>query len=98
MLFTDEQAARYAAATHAMQSGVAYDQGGGSADGSPKHLRVGVNSALVETSVLARLLVEKGVVSAHEYAEALIAGMEAEVRRYQALLSDRHGGAQVSLA
>lgn len=97
-MFTDDQSRRYAAATHAMQSGVAADQASGSADGSPKHLRVGVNSALVETSALARLLIDKGVFSQHEYAEAVIGSMEQEVSRYQALLSDKHNGARIELA
>ena len=35
----------------------------------------------------------KGIVSADEYAEAIVAGMEAEVLRYQQLLSDRYGKA-----
>ena len=98
MEMTEDQKVRYHAACHAMQSGVSYDHGGGSQDGSPKHLRVGVNCALVETSVLARLLVAKGIVTEHEYAEALIAGMEEEVRSYEKRLAERYGGASVKLS
>ncbi len=51
---------RYDAACHAMQSGVAADHQGGSDDGSPKHLRVGVNSALVSVAATGRLLIGQG--------------------------------------
>jgi hypothetical protein len=91
MIFTPEQRARYEAAAHAMQSGVAADQGSADHSDNSKHLRVGINSALVETSALGNLLMAKGIVAAEEYAEAIIAGMEAEVLRYQELLSKRLG-------
>lgn len=96
-MFNEDQDRRYRAAAHAMQSGVAYDQGQGSQDGSPKHLRVGVNSAMVETSAIARLLVAKGIVTEEEYAEAIVAGMEAEAKRYEAELTARYG-VKVTLA
>lgn len=85
---------RYADAAHAMQSGVKADmetdtrsQGAT----TPKHLRVGVNSALVDSAALAWLLVSKGVITEDEYLDALASGMEREARRYEALLSERHG-------
>lgn len=92
MIFSDDQRRRYEAAAHAMQSGVAADQSSGGRE-SHKHLRVGINSAMVETSAIGQLLMAKGIVSADEYAEAIVAGMEAEVLRYQQLLSDRYGKA-----
>lgn len=87
---------RYSAACHAMQSGVR-----GMMDveadhqqkdpmtwtHSPKHLRVGVNSALVDNAALAKLLVSKGVITELELWQALVDGMEAEVRRYEEELS-----------
>lgn len=89
--------ARYLAACHAMQSGVAAEMEIGSEDTSPKHLRVGVNSALCDQAALVRLLVEKGIVTEEEYAAAVTAEMEREVARYEERLSEHHG-VRVTLA
>lgn len=87
---TVEQAKRrYHAAAHAMQSGVAFDPTSKSLE--PKHLRVGVNSAMVETSAIAGLLMEKGIISEAEWYAALADGMEAEAKRYADELSKQHG-------
>src|ERR1700690_1094645 len=59
----------YEEACNAMQVGVGLEQG--AQDETPKHLRVGVNSALCDTSALAGLLVKKGIISADEYEEAI---------------------------
>ncbi len=80
---------RYAAACHAMQTGVAMTMernGGVGGDTSPKHLRVGVNSALVTDTALAKLLIGKGIITRAEYFESLADEMEAEVQRYRAEL------------
>jgi hypothetical protein len=90
-MFTPEQSARYERAAHAMQSGVALDQQFGSPDGTPKHLRVGINSALVETSALGGLLVAKGIVTEEEYAEAIVTAMEREVASYEQRLKAKTG-------
>lgn len=74
---------RYLAACHAMQSGVAADHIRGSQDGTPKHLRVGINVAQTDLASLAALLVRKGVITQEELDEALADGMEAEARRYE---------------
>jgi hypothetical protein len=79
---------RHAVAQRRMQSGVALEE----VDRAHKHLRVGVNTALVDQGSLARLLIAKGVITEEEFAAALADGMEAEVRRYEALL-----GANVKL-
>lgn len=50
---------------------------------SPKHLRVGVNSAMMECSAVSRLLMAKGVITEEEYFTALAEGMEAEVSGYE---------------
>ena len=93
-----ELRARYLVAAHAMQSGVKYDMDTGMTnDTTPKHLRVGINSSLVDNSALVTLLVQKGVITKEEYFEALVMGMEAEVERYEFELS-RHLGVQVHLA
>jgi hypothetical protein len=97
---TPEQ--RYAAAAHAMQSGVAMDMktdpGGSRGGTTPKHLRVGVNSALVTQAALASLLVAKGVITQDEYVEAVADEMEKEKARFEQLLSERFGGQKVTLA
>ncbi|GAA0749610.1 hypothetical protein [Sphingomonas trueperi] len=90
-MFNEEQRQRYEAACHAMQSGVAFEQSAGSKCGSPKHLRVGINSAMVETSALAHLLVAKGICTAFEYAEAITTAMEEEARRYEARIAAQTG-------
>lgn len=82
---------RYTAATHAMQSGVRLrmSQEGAPDDSelwpghtSPKHLRVGINSAMSDMGGLARLLVAKGVITEEEYVKAVADAMEAEVQSY----------------
>lgn len=84
--------ARYRAAMHAVQSGVAMDLQHDPTSGTPKHLRVGVNSALVNQAALVRLLISKGIITEVEYLTALAEEAEAEQRRYEELLSRRHGG------
>lgn len=87
---------RYLRACHAMQSGVKHDMetspGGMSQDTMPKYLRTGVNSALVDSSAVGRLLVAKGVCTREEYLRALADTMEEEAHRYETLLSERLGG------
>lgn len=92
-----EDLARYRAACHAMQSGVAGSHALGSTDGSPKHLRVGVNVALTDHGSLVKLLFDKGVITQDEYEKAVADGMEAEVKRYEAHLEETTG-AKVTLA
>lgn len=88
---------RYLAAAHAMQSGVAAEMGIDPDPTSPKHLRVGVNSAMSDQGALARLLIAKGVFSEEEYTKALADGMEAEAQLYEKRLSE-HFGKPVRLA
>jgi hypothetical protein len=87
---TPEQEARIRSLGHRVQSAVAFFEGRQEAFGErcmetePKHLRVGVNSALVETSALARLMFRKKLITSEEYFDALIESWEAEVALYQA--------------
>ncbi len=75
---------RYLAAGHAMQSGVAIlIERAAAPDVTPKHLRVGVNSALVDSSALGALLIRKGLITDEEYFTAMAEGMEAEARKYE---------------
>ena len=94
---TEEQLHKYQALCHAMQTGVATDHAHGSTDGSPKHLRVGINSAMVEHSALVRLFIRIGLFTEEEYADALIEAMQEEVTGYEKMLSERLG-AQIKLA
>lgn len=87
----EENLKQYRAACHAMQTGVAMDQATGSQCGSPKHLRVGVNVAMVDHASLVKLLISKGLITDDEYCEAIRQGIEDEVERYERLLSERSG-------
>lgn len=84
----------YLAAAHAMQSGVAMDiemNGEVAAGANPKHLRVGVNSAMVENSALWGLLLKKGIITEEEMTTALVEAHQAEAARYEAHLSAKLG-------
>ena len=87
----------YTAACLAMQVGVAMDHALGSRDGEPKHIRVGINSAMADSAALARLLIAKGLVTEAEYIDAITAEMNAEVVRYEQRLSEK-SGREVKLA
>ena len=74
---------RYFAAAHAMQSGVAMEMNHRPQPTEPKHLRVGVNSAMVDHQALAKLLMDKGIITNDEYEKAIADAMEAEKKRYE---------------
>lgn len=76
---------------HAMQSGVAMELTYENKSVDPKHLRVGINSALVDNAAIARLLIQKGIITEEEYVESVRLEMEREVERYEKQLSDRYG-------
>lgn len=80
--------ARIHAAQHAMQSGVATKMGIEPGETLPKHLRVGVNAAMVGNAALVRVLIAKGVITEEEYFTELAAGMEAEKKLYEQFLSE----------
>lgn len=88
---------RYAAAMHAMQSGVAmkmnYDQG----ETSPKHLRVGVNSGLISSGALAKVLCDKGVITLDEYEAALADMAERDAKSYQDDVNTHFGTGKIRL-
>jgi hypothetical protein len=71
---------------HAIQSGVAFEHSLGSRDGEPKHLRVGVNNALVEIGAIAKLLIDKGIVKEEEVFQYIVEGLEMEVKSYESRL------------
>src|SRR5690348_17509394 len=81
---------RYMKAAHAMQSGVAAKMRMDPKDTEPKHLRVGVNAAMVEHSALAQLLLKKGIITREEYTAELADVMEEEARKYTEERSEEH--------
>jgi protein tyrosine/serine phosphatase len=87
----EEATERYLRAIHAMQTGVAYMQEYDQSEKDIKHIRVGVNSALVSGAALAQLLIEKGVITREEYHTAQADAMEEEVARYEKMLEEKLG-------
>lgn len=81
--------ARYEAAAHGMQTGVALRPG--AKDQTPKHLRVGVNVAMSDIGAICALLIEKGVFTEVELHERLAAHMEAERDSQQKLAAGEYG-------
>lgn len=79
---TDEARARYLKAAHAMQTGVAMEMNYDPQPTTPKHLRVGVNSAMSDQGGLVTLLIAKGIITEEEYLEAICASMEREAESY----------------
>lgn len=87
----EEHHQRYLAAAHAMQSGVAAKMHVDPSETTPKHLRVGVNSAMSEHAALAKLLMDKGIITEDEYVQAQADQMEREKALYERFLSDHYG-------
>lgn len=94
---SNEKLKRYHADQHAMQSGVAMQHKFDANDGTPKHLRVGINTALCDHAALVELLVRKKVITQDEYTDAIADKMAQERLRYEQLLS-RALGKNVTLA
>lgn len=88
---------RYEAAMHAMQTGVATKMGFDQSETSPKHLRVGMNSALQNCDAIAHLLMEKGVITEEEYMIAVVEAAEREAEMYRQEISQHYGGAHIHL-
>lgn len=92
---------RYNSAAHAMQTGVAALMGAGDEQElqvtGPKHLRVGVNSAMVNQDALVRLLIANGIISDVEYFEALADAMERERDAYQERVNKKYGTSKIVL-
>lgn len=77
----EETKSRYLGLMHAMQTGVEFQRD--KSDQSPKHLRVGVNSALVSNCALADLLIRKGIITEQELQESVCDMMQREVDAYR---------------
>ena len=80
----------------AMQSGVAYEMEMGVASTSPKHLRVGVNSAMIQLTGLVRLLHDKGLINDAEYWEYQADEAERELERYEGRANKDNSGPRIS--
>lgn len=94
----DEAQSRYNAACHGMQTGVKMLMEKGDAATSPKHLRVGVNYSMVETSALVGLLVDLGVITKTEFTSALASSMEQERDKYQQMVNAAFNSDNIKLA
>lgn len=87
-----QQAAELEALGHQVQSAIAFlmqhhqDNGTRFQQVEPKFLRVGVNSAMVETSALARLMLAKKLITADEYFTTLIQVWQEEVQSYLVMM------------
>ncbi len=93
-----DQNMTYNQALHAMQSGVKHMMAHDHKETDPKHLRVGVNSALRGVGSLVKLLIEKRVITGEEYYEAIRKGMIEEVEMYEKKISLISGDANITLA
>lgn len=80
---------KYLDLCHAMQSGVAFRRN--KTDQEPKHLRVGVNAAMCDTTSIAKLLLAKGVFTEEEFYSTLCETMQEEVDRYRQAIADETG-------
>jgi len=81
---------RYLAAMHKVQSGVAAKMEIDPKDVTPKSLRVGVNSSLLNNGALLHLLTDKGIITHEEFLEVLVDYAEREALMYEQLLSERY--------
>lgn len=88
----DYRREEYLGLMHAMQTGVAYSMGFmSSSECDPKHLRVGLNSAMCELGALTDLLMEKGIMTWEEIMDKRIEYMQHEVEEYSQRLSKAMG-------
>lgn len=77
---------------HAVQSGIAMEMARGeAADTQPKHLRLGVNTALADHGALVALLIDKGLFTLDEYQAKRLECWQREKASYEARLSERMG-------
>lgn len=93
----EEKRARYEELLHAIQTGVAFKMGKDGSDTTPKHLRVGLNAAMIEHAALAVLMIKKGIITEEEYVDQLIVELEREVASYQAELETLYGANSIKL-
>jgi hypothetical protein len=74
----------YRDALHGVQSAISYEMEMGIGRAThPKHLRVGVDSAMISDAAVVRLLIEKGVFTEEEFEESLRLQANYELDSYQ---------------
>jgi hypothetical protein len=91
--------ARMTALLHKIQTGILFTREWEEMQGipddrrstGPKHLRVGVDQALIEHGALCALLIEKGIIKAKDYYETQIEFLERDVEAYTERLKERFG-------
>jgi hypothetical protein len=93
----EEYQRRYVAAMRAVQAGVAMKMNLDGLETNPKHLRVGVNAAMVDSGALGKLLIQKGIITELEYFRSLAETAENEKKMYEDWLRERLGS-EVGLA
>jgi hypothetical protein len=82
---------------HALQSGIAAKIDIGlSAGETPKHLRVGVDNAIIMLSALQKALQDKGIILEDEFLDAYLFLLREEQERVEAELS-KHMGVEIKL-
>lgn len=82
MAISEEKNKRYLELAHSIQCAAGFMiEGGHSNEGTPKHLRTGINMAMCGHVALVKLLVDKGIISEDEYADALIEMLEKELEK-----------------
>lgn len=84
----------YKQAMHAVQTAIAFEiamEGEEKAGANPKHLRVGINSAMITDFAIANLLIKKGIITQEEYEEAVTEAANKEVDMLQKRLKDKYG-------
>lgn len=89
--------ARLLALGHAMQTGVAYTMSIDPGETTPKHLRVGVNNAMIGVAAIADLLIQKGIFTEEEYVRSLITWTERDIASYQATLGQMYPDTKITL-
>lgn len=82
---------RYLAAMHVAQAGVGAKMQFDPSDTTPKFLRAGINSSLIQQGALVKILIDKGIITEVEWVTALADIAEEEVKLYERILSDITG-------
>lgn len=88
---------RYLTAAHAVQAGVKFKIARDPNFATPKDLRIGIDTLKAEQWGLARLLIEKGLLTYPEYVKAIADAMVREHKRFERQLS-KETGTKVTLS
>ena len=81
-------ATSYTSKLHSIQTAVLHDincNGAKGAAADSKHLRTGLNAVMTDLGSLFKLLMDKGIITEHEMQEAVLAGLDREIERYQTM-------------